>query len=187
MSQIFFYGSNNEYICIDCTKSVEFSQNNTINSHSVVSGKQVADDYMIGNKVVQIEGVVTYAKNGRQFAEGNPTPQQFQNFIDSLVDNKTRFELNARQVKNQLLRNINNCVITARNETVDTYIDSLKVSLTLTEVFVSESAKATYLPAIKKKDTASLSSEVKTKGKKKQDEYGMTGAFKARNLIFGEE
>lgn len=148
MSLVYFMSESGDLICLDGTEAVDVSRSNSVSKSSMMSGRSVADGVAEGNKIITVTGICTYTKSVRQQQNGNPDPLKLQDLLDEVVRNQEKFKLRFKKGAYTLLRDIKNCVIVDQSVRVADYLDSVAVTLTIEEVFVSESAKKTYLQAI---------------------------------------
>lgn len=113
-----------------------------------MSGKSVAHDSVEGNITISVSGKVTYTKSVSQIE--NPTPSQFRKELQKMRSGQKRFTLYAaEQGERVLMDTFPNVVIADAQVDLENYSDTIMVSLTFEQVFVSKSATAGYLPPIK--------------------------------------
>lgn len=171
MSTVYFIASDGEtIITLDCVESVDVSKSNSISTSSVMSGNTTSDGYEEGLKKVNINGLVTYSKSVRQQQEGIPNPLEFQDLVDDTIRSHTKFRLYVSKGKHQLLKDIEVCAIDNYSVTATEYLDSIEVSLSISEVFVSQAATTTFLPPVKSPEAAKSTSDTEnTKATKTQE------------------
>ncbi|ADX87894.1 hypothetical protein [Vibrio phage JSF13] len=200
MSYVYFQSSGGDLICLDATSAVEVNKSNTVASYSMMDGRNRSDGYSEGNKIVNINGLVTHTKSVRQQQTGTPTPVQFQRLIESVERNHERFTLMVDSGVFPLLDNIKNCVISSRSVKVEQYLDTIEVNMTIEEVFVSKAATTTFLaPQPSPQASGQISGETPvgsggTSTTKEEDRRTIALAIKedgpkaVKNLLgFGEE
>jgi hypothetical protein len=84
-------------------------------------------------------------------------PIEFQDAIQEARRNRSRFTLYIQDHGEPLLKDFPDCVITNFSPTVSIYSDTLTVDLTFEQVFVSQSARVSYLaPKPTEEDKPSL-------------------------------
>ncbi|WP_021024330.1 phage baseplate protein [Salinivibrio costicola] len=126
-------------ICLDAENNISVSRNNTASTSSIMSGAVKTDGFEIGNRVVTINGVLTYSKSPRQKIDGNPTPLSFQRLLDELVKSKQRFTLFSNKRGEQLFDDIDDCIILSHSvQSRD--LNSISASITIQEQFVTDAA-----------------------------------------------
>lgn len=141
-------------VTLDCEDGITVSQSNTTTRNSVMTGKSISDSFIRGNKTVDVTGVVTYSKTPSQINDGNPNPAQFTAHVENMINSRQRFTLFADQSYSKLLRDVEDCVIASWNYVVDEYEDTITVSMTFEEQFVSQAAQVTYLAPKPSKEAA---------------------------------
>lgn len=172
MALAYFYSKDNKtYVSMDIETSITVSQQNQSTKSSMMTGSSASDGYTIGNKVVSLEGMVTSSKTPYQ-EKNNLSPEDFRSYIEETINNKTRFSVNFSfpDGGTKLLDRVDNCVITSIAYVVDKYEDTMKVSLTFEEQFVSLAATETVLTpekvtAAKESYSSSKDTEASTGGK----------------------
>ncbi|CAH9012605.1 conserved hypothetical protein [Vibrio phage 424E50-1] len=149
MSIVYFITEDgNSIVALDCEEAVSVSKQNSVSKYSVMSGKNVSDGYSEGNKVISLSGKVTYTKSASQQTQGTPTPIELQEQLDSFSENHYRFRVYTDNSSLPLLKGIDNCVLGGAVVTLGGWKDTIEVSMTIEEVFVSKSATTTFLPPI---------------------------------------
>lgn len=114
-----------------------------------MDGSQVSDGYIIGNPQVTFSGIVSYSK----IRNNAPTPQEFQIYINELIQSYTRFTFYG----NALIPSLSNCVITNINVVHTNYSDAIEAVISLEQVFVNK-------PAIKTEIYSPIAPSVTTEG-----------------------
>jgi len=146
MATVFFHAQDGTTkVRLDSEASISVSLPSMVSKSSNMNGVSVSDDVIEGNAVISVEGRVTYSKLKSQ--EKNLDPIQFQEALQDARRNRNRFTLYARSKDQPLLQNYDNCVIANVDITVDKYSDTITVSLTFEQVFVSLAAKKVFLAA----------------------------------------
>ena len=141
MSVVYLLSKDGEnIIALDCTTNVSRTRSNSITTNSVMSGANASDTYTIGNQTISFTGLVTYNKTANS-ATDSPDPLEFQTLLNDLVRSYTRFDL----FGNDLIPTLKDCVLTEESYTQDTFEDTIRVSLSVTEVFVTDPADRTSL------------------------------------------
>ena len=130
-------------ISLDIETDIQVSLPSTVSKTSNMSGIAVSDDVIEGNANISVNGVVTYSKLSSQ--ENNLNPIQLQEALQESRRNRTRFTLYVKDYGQPLLKDYDDCVISNVDVSVGKYSDSINVSLSFEQVFVSQAAKATYL------------------------------------------
>lgn len=163
MAFYYFLSKDGEdIICLDAERDISVTRNNTASTSSIMSGAVKTDGFEIGNRVVTINGVLTYSKSPRQKIDGNPTPLSFQRLIDELVKSKQRFTLFSNKRGEQLFDDIDDCIIVSHSvQSRD--LNSISASITIQEQFVTDAARTTTIPP-------KLSSEVEAGLSKESDQ-----------------
>ena len=163
MATVFFHAQDGTTkVRLDSEASISVSLPSMVSKSSNMDGSSVSDDVIEGNAVISIQGKVTYSKLKSQ--EKNLDPIQFQEALQDARRNRNRFTLYARSKDQPLLQNYDNCVIANVDITVDKYSDTITVSLTFEQVFVSLAAKKTYLAPISSESSKPTTSETKDSG-----------------------
>ena len=135
----------NDIICMDAEKQATVTRNNTASTSSVMSGDNVTDGYEIGNRTIQINGIISYNKMPRQDIRGNPNPIEFQRRVDELIFSKKRFTLFSDKRGVEIFDDIDECIIQSVSVS-SRDLTSVSASMTIKEIFVTDSAQVTYLP-----------------------------------------
>lgn len=147
MAIAYFYSNDNKTkISMDAETSLTYSQTNTSTKSSMMSGAPASDGYTIGNKTVTLEGLVTSSKTPYQ-ESNNLSPDDFRKYIEETIQKRTRFTVNFDFPENgtRLLDSVSNCIITNIRYVIDKYEDTMTVSLTFEEQFISPAATETVL------------------------------------------
>lgn len=167
MADIFLKSLDGQYIIsLDAVTSTDKSRQNSVTQSSVMSGAKASDGYTIGNYTVNLSGLITYNKIGTLDGTDTPDPLEFQKQLEELENNFTRFTLYG----NSLISRLDNCVISGSTVTVDRYSDTINVSLSITQVFVSQQATETIIINPTKSSEQEVSSkEDKGDGSKSED------------------
>lgn len=174
MAIIFFLAQDNKtQVKLDSEASIEVSLPSTVSNSSVMTGQSVSDDVIEGNAIITVTGLVTYAKMPAQ--EGTPNPIQFQELIQEARRNRRRFTVFAKDSGQPLLQDYEDCVISDVGISVDRYSDAITVSIVFEQIFISESAKKTFLAPKRKESVKPNTSDTKdsgqsTKTKTEEDE-----------------
>lgn len=163
MAFYYFLSKDGEdIICLDAERDISVTRNNTASTSSIMSGAVKTDGFEIGNRVITINGVLTYSKSPRQKIDGNPTPLSFQRLLDELIKSKQRFTLFSNKRGDQLFDDIDDCIIL--NHSVQSRdLNSITASITIQEQFVTDAARTTTIPP-------KLSSEVEAGLSKESDQ-----------------
>ncbi|QXN60112.1 hypothetical protein KUA24_45 [Vibrio phage HNL01] len=176
MALIYFVSQSGDIIALDGTESVEVSKDNSVSKSSMMDGTTISDGYSEGNKVISISGKVTYSKSLRQQLDGTPTPLQFQRLIQQTERNHERFTLRTYKGSWPLLDDIKDCVIASNSVSITEYLDTIDVTLTIEQVFVSKSARTTYLAPQRTKQEGTSASVADT-----EDSTGGKGATEEKD------
>ncbi|AUR92160.1 hypothetical protein NVP1170O_047 [Vibrio phage 1.170.O._10N.261.52.C3] len=180
MSLVYFVATDGSTLVkLDCEESISVSRANQSTKSSIMTGASKSDGFVVGNRQVSIQGVVTYSKTPRQ--TGNPNPLEFIKHIDALINAHQRFTLYADTSYSKLLQDIEDCVITSFTHTVDKFEDTITVNLSFEEQFVTGAATTTYLPPQPSSGTSASLSENTDSGKtsKESVDEGSSLAYKA--------
>lgn len=135
MANVFLTNKQGDILALDCTQTVNKVRSNSLSESSVMSGANISDGYTIGNRMISLSGLVTYNKIGG-LSENTFDPLEFQVELDRLVEDHTRFTFYG----NELIPSVKNCVILSDEVIMDNFADTIRVNLSLKEVFVSEAA-----------------------------------------------
>jgi len=130
---------------MDSTTTVSVSMPSTASSSSTMSGKSVSDEVIEGNLTLSLTGFVTYAKLPSQ--ETNLNPINFQRAIQRARRLKRRFTVYYKDTGQALMESYKDCVITSFDFTIDKYSDTITVSMSFEQIFVSQAAKVGFLAA----------------------------------------
>ncbi len=158
MSIVYFQSTDNSTkVRMDCETNITISQTNRTSQYSIMSGASASDGFIEGNKIVNVQGIVTYSKTKSQ--TGYPDPSEFQSLIDEAITNKSRFTLHSDEGSTyKLLPLITNCVIKSYNYKIDKYLDTLTASIQFESQFVTDAAVEGELEPEVKTGNESLSS-----------------------------
>lgn len=156
MSMIFFKDMDGTTrVCLDNTASVNVSMPSTTSSSSTMNGSTVSDEVIEGNVTIAITGKVTYAKMESQ--KGNLNPIEFEKAIQATRRNRRRFTVYYNIKGQPLMESYKNCVLTSCDFTIDTYSDTITVSITFEQIFVSKAAEVAFLsPRYKESDKPTI-------------------------------
>ena len=148
MSIVYFITEDGKSIvALDCEEAVSVTKQNSVSRHSVMSGN-ASDGVTEGNKVINLSGKVTYTKSASQQTQGTPNPIEIQDQLDSFSRNNYRFRVYTDQTSLPLLKGIDQCALGTSTVTLGGWTDTIEVSMTIEEVFVSKSATTTFLPPV---------------------------------------
>lgn len=152
MSMVFFLDTDGTTrVGLDNTASVSVSMPSEASSSSTMSGIAVSDEVIEGNVTISVTGRVTYAKMESQ--SGNLDPLAFEKAIQTTRRNRRRFTVYYKDTGQPLMQNYKNCVLVGCDFTIDVYSDTITVSLTFEQIFVSQAAEVSYLsPRYKESD-----------------------------------
>lgn len=153
MSLVYFINNAREIVCFDGETDVSVSQTNDVASSSVISGRNIADDVHEGDIFINVSGLVTYTKTLTQSNNKNPTPQEIVQRIAGVIASRSRFTLYATDSRFPLIDSYDNCVIASWSYSLDDSEDTIEVTITFQQKFVSQSAKKSYLPPSPSKKT----------------------------------
>ena len=152
MAMVFFLAQDGETkVALDSEASVQVSLSSTVSKSSTMSGGSTSDDVIEGNAVISTSGQVTYAKLTSQ--KKNLNPIEYQEAIQEARRNRRRFTVYIKDYGMPLLQDYEDCVISDCSFTIDKYSDTITVSITFEQVFVTEAAKKAFL-APKPKESA---------------------------------
>ncbi len=164
MAILFFIAEDGKTkVRLDTEVSIEVSLPSTVAKSSVMSGKSVSDDVIEGNATISVAGKVTYSKLPSRIGE-NLNPIEFQDAIQVARSKGRRFTVYMQDEGYPLLQDYKDCVIKDCNFTVDKYTDTITVRLVFNQVFVSASAKKTFLKPKKAKESEPTTAEKEDSG-----------------------
>lgn len=162
MGLVYFISDDGEsVISLDCEEEINLTKKVKVTESSVMSGKTVSDGYREMNKVLRISGKVTYSKTPKQLIDGNLNPIEIQNILDSVIRNHHRFKVYTDESDSNipLLKSIEQCVVEEYSVSLAKYINTIVLTLTLKEVFVTDAAKTGYLENVPSKEAAKSGSD----------------------------
>lgn len=160
MSIVYFIAPDGKSVIgLDCEESIGMQKKNKVTEYSVMTGETVSDGFQEGNKVVNLSGKVTYNKSVSQESDGTPNPIEIQDMLDDASRSHHRFRLYTDTDRLPLLKGIDECVVESYGVDLGGWTDTVTLSMTIKEVFVSDAAKKTYLPPLPNKEQAKSGSE----------------------------
>ena len=136
-----------EALALDVTTEVSKGRAANITSYSIQDGASRADGYTVGNPSISFSGVCTYSKirpNDGDIKYLNPS--ELDKVINEMIESQQRFTLYG----NDLIPTLDQVVITDYSINQSDKINAVEVSVTVEQVFVSEtSKKSTFTESIK--------------------------------------
>lgn len=163
MSLIFFLDVDGETrVSLDTESSITINMPATVSSTSNMEGQTVSDELIEGNITIDVTGRVTYSKLPSQF--NNLNPIDFQNALQRARRGRRRFTLFYKDTGQALLQNYKNCVLKSATVNIGKYSDTITVSLSFEQIFISASAKKTTLKPIVKTSAKPTVTETKDSG-----------------------
>ena len=139
MSSVYMHSPvSGDLLTLDTVVNVNKTASNTLTKSSIMEGSSVGDGYTKGNPKISFSGLCSYNKIIRNPVEDEiiPDPIAFHLILDEIIDSYERFTLYG----NDLIPDLAEVVIVDYSITQNRYIDTIEVSLTVEQVFVSERA-----------------------------------------------
>jgi len=134
--------TTNVFFALDITTEVSKSQSNALTKSSVMDGSNFSDGYTIGNPSITFTGICNYHKINRNIPGFiTPNPREFSVILDKMIASFQRFTLYG----NNLIPTLPNVVITSYQINQSKYSESMEVTITVEQVFVSERAQTVRL------------------------------------------
>lgn len=144
MAMVYFFAADGKTkVSLDVENNIQVSLPSSVSKSSNMRGVSVSDDVIEGNVTISMSGIVTYSKLESQTKNLNPI--QLQEKLQESRRNRVRFTLYIKDYGQALLQNYDDCVISNVDISVGKYSDSINVSMSFEQVFVSQAAKASYL------------------------------------------
>lgn len=166
MAMVFFLAEDNKTkIKLDTESSIQVNLPSTVSKTSIMSGQTASDEVIEGNATISISGIVTYAKiKERQGVDPVPNPIELQNHIQDTRRKRRKFTVFVKDSGQPILEDYENCVISDVSFVVDRFSDAITVSITFEQVFVSETARKTYLAPQRKESVKPSTAETTDSG-----------------------
>lgn len=142
MAVVFMKSPSGDLLTLDAITEVSKSRSNSLTKSSVMSGAQISDGYTIGNPTITFSGICSYTKVGvGRHPAVPPTPVELNTILDEMVISEERFTLYG----NDLIPTLNNVVIKDYGIVQSKWLNTINVTITVEQVFVSESATRTRI------------------------------------------
>ena len=144
MTTVYMYSpASGDLFTLDTVTSVNKTASNTVTKSSVMEGAAIGDGFTKGNPQVSFTGLCSYNKIVRNPVEDEliPDPIAFSLILDEIIDSYERFTLYG----NDLIPDLHEVVIVDYSITQNQFIDTMEVSMTVEQVFVSERAIRTRI------------------------------------------
>ena len=131
---------NGVSVSLDVVSDVTYSRSGQPTTSTIFNGAKISDHYRPDLPTLNIQGVVTAIKT--KATSNYLTPEEFDTFINTLMDSQSL--LTFIGTEDQAIKDMSNVVISAYTETRNVkYSDSLKITLTLQQLDISNSVKKT--------------------------------------------
>jgi hypothetical protein len=188
MAVVYLRSNNGAFLALDVTTNVSKTRSASITSSSIQSGASIADGYTIGNPSITFTGLCTDTKiRTKDGTDDFLNPFDLDLEINDMVESQERFILYG----NDLIPNLEDVVITNYSVTQGQYLDTLEVTLTVEQVFISESARLSdFTSTLKPSSTTNGAYEQEKDngdGKKVQEDVELSFSERIYNYYFSEE
>lgn len=174
---------NGVNVALDVVSDVVYSRSGQPTTSTIFNGAKISDHYRPDLPTLNIQGVVTAIKT--RTSETYLTPSEFDTFINELMESQSL--LTFIGTSDQAIKDMSNVVISSYSETRNVkYSDSLKITLTLQQLDISNAAKKTTVSSNSNlSDKPTKASEGKTTDKTKDVKSGLsyTNAAQANNAL----
>ena len=171
-------------VTLDCEKEASVSYPSSVSKASTSAGKTISHQVVEGNAIISVSGLVTVHKAITKLQ--NLSPLDFQEEINAVRRNATRFTLYLDFAKTKLIKDFKDCVISNAEVVLSNKMDTIEVSLTFEQVFITDSAKTVFFAPIVK--DASNVGNSKFKGKGTKTDVGAANKNKSLFVsLFGVE
>lgn len=137
-----FSPESGDLFTLDTVTVVTKTASNTLTKSSVMEGASIGDGFTKGNPQITFNGLCSYNKIARSVQSPTlqeqfiPDPTAFNLLLDEIIDSYQRFTLYG----NDLIPDLTDVVIVDYTLTQSQFIDTIEVSLTVEQVFVSRRA-----------------------------------------------
>ncbi|MCX9483815.1 phage baseplate protein [Vibrio cholerae] len=137
---MYFQTLNGELFCLDATTAIDISRRAMVTESPILTQKDRTEGYSVGNRRVEVQGLITYTKSVRQQFVGNPTPDKAIKLINGVMDNHEYFTVFWDNLGKYKLAGdpIKNCVVESFRYVIDEFLDTITVSLILKEIDIRD-------------------------------------------------